>query len=113
MVFDALDDISDNDLGFDEVIIHAKAFGTLFVAVLAQSRKHNNLEVGCLGRIAQDVQYVEAADLRHHDVEKYEVGLVAQGSRECVFPIRNAADIKAFAEEAGLVDIRDCVIIFD
>ena len=78
MVFDAVDDIGDDDLGFDEVVVDAEAFGAGFVAFLAEGGEHNNLGVGGFWGVAQNIKDVTTTDFGHHDIEEYEVGVVAE-----------------------------------
>ena len=79
MVLDAVDDVGDDDLGFDEIVVYTEGLGAFFVAVLAEGGQHDDLEVGGLGRVAKDVEDIETADFGHHDVEDDEVGVIIEG----------------------------------
>ena len=67
---DTVDDVADDDLGFDEVIVYAEALGALLVAFLTEGGQHDDLEIGRFGGVAQYVEHVEAADFGHHGVEQ-------------------------------------------
>lgn len=112
-MLDALHHVRDNNLGFHEVIVDAEADGALFVTVLAERSKHDDLDVGRLGRVTQDIEHVKTADLWHHGIEKYKIGSVFAGGSKGVFPVSNTADVKAFGLQAHDIDIRERIIIFD
>ena len=52
------------------IAYYTKLFGTLFVLWLAQCRQHDHANIGCLWRMAQNVQHVKATDLWHHRIKR-------------------------------------------
>lgn len=112
-MLDALDDVSDHNLGFDEVIVDTEGFGAFFVGFLAEGGQHDDLEVGGFRGITEDVEDVEAADFGHHNIEEDQFWLVRKGGGEGVFPVGDAANVEAFGLEAGYVNIGEGVIVLD
>lgn len=92
MVFDPVDHVTDDDLGFDEVVICAEFFGAGFVFGLAERRQHDDADIHGLWRIAQDVEDIKAVDLGHHGVEQDKIGLELDCVTECELTIGNMLD---------------------
>ena len=69
MVLDSVDNIGDDDLRFYEIIVGTEGFGAFLVTILAKGGEHNDLDVGGLGSVAEDIEDIKAADFRHHNVE--------------------------------------------
>jgi hypothetical protein len=113
VVLDAVNDIGDDDLGFDEIIVDAKAFGAFFVAVLTECGQHDDLEVAGIRRVAQYVEDVEAADLGHHDVQQNEVRFETEGIGQGLFPVCHASHFKAFSLKTGHIYASEGVVVFD
>jgi negative regulator of genetic competence, sporulation and motility len=113
MVLDAVNDVGDDDLGFDEVFVDTEGFGAFFIAVLAECRQHDDFKVGSFGGITEYIKYVEAADFRHHDIKQHEVWMKIEGVGQGFFPVGDTAKLKTFGREAGHIDIGEGVVIFD
>lgn len=113
MKLDPINHIGYNHLGFDEVIVHAEALGTLLVAFLAEGGEHDNFEIGGFGRVAEDIQHIKAADLGHHGVQQDEVGPVIFGSREGVFAVGDTFYVEGLGLQTHYVDVCQRVIVLD
>ena len=63
---DSADDVFDANLRFDEIAICAEGDATLALVFARECGHHDDFDVFCFGRTAQDIEHVKAADFWHH-----------------------------------------------
>jgi hypothetical protein len=101
------------NLGLNQVPVGAKAVGALLVIVLAKGGKHDNLDVFHAGGVAQNVEHLKAADLRHHNIGYYEVGTFGLSDHQGLFAVFGGYDVVALCLQARLIDLTQVIVIFD
>jgi hypothetical protein len=102
---DSADDVFDANLRFDEIAICAEGDATLALVFARECGHHDDFDVFCFGRTAQDIEHVKAADFWHHYVTHYQAWTVFDCHRKCLFPIAGGNDIVSFREEADAINL--------
>lgn len=100
VMFDAFHYVTDDYLGFDEVIVDTERFGALFVFGLAQGGQHDDPDIRRIRRITEDVQHVKPTDFWHHRVKQDKVRLEFDRSRQRILSVIYFPDRKPFEFES-------------
>lgn len=112
LVLDPSYHITDHHLRLDQEVIRSQLLGSLGIFRLRQGGQHNDVDIATLRTIAQDIQYIKAAQVRDHHVKQDQVGVILDSVAQGTLTIIAPPDIKPFQLQALTIDLRQCIIIF-
>ena len=85
-------DIFKRYLGLHQVPVGTETVGARLVIRLAKGSQHDNLRVLELIGITQDIEHLEAANARHHDVGNDQIRLFGFGYDQRLLPVLGGDD---------------------
>lgn len=112
LVLDPSHHIADHHLRLDQEVIRPQLLGSLGIFRLRQGSQHNDVDITTLRTIAQDIQYVKAAQIRDHHVEQDQVRVILDSVTQGTLTIIAPPDIKPLQLQALTIDLRQCIIVF-
>ena len=104
--------IADHHLRLDQEVIRSQLLGSLGIFWLRQGGQHNDVDIAALRTIAQDIQYVKAAQVRNHHVKQDQVRMILDSIAQGTLAIIAPPNIKPLQLQALTIDLRQCIIIF-
>ena len=112
LVLDPSYHVANHHLRLDQEVIRPQLLGSLGIFRLRQGGQHNDVDITTLRTIAQDIQYVKAAQVRDHHVEQDQVRVILDSVAQGTLTIIAPSNIKSLQLQALTIDLRQCIIVF-
>jgi len=102
---DSADDVFDPHLRLYEIAIGTERFPACPLIFAGECGHHDNFDIFCFSSRTQNIQHIETADLRHHDIANNELRSFLNRHSQGLFPVASRYDVIPFSKKPHAVDL--------